>query len=95
MTVEDAGTAPATHSTHQVLNQPPPRVDINEFTANTPLMDYLIAIGEAGEGATELLEPVGAAVGSAQVQDDARLAHKYPPVLRTHNIYGQRLVEVE
>jgi putative acyl-CoA dehydrogenase len=95
MTVDDAGTAPAAFPTHQVLNQPPPRVDINEFTANVPLMDYLVTIGGAGATAPEPLAAVGAVVGSAQFQEDARQAHKYPPVLRTHGKYGERIDEVE
>ncbi len=95
MTVDDAGTAPDSRPTHQVLNQPPPRVDINECAATVPLMDYLVTIGEAGAGATEELDRAGAVVGSAQFQEDARLAHKYPPVLHTHSKYGQRIDEVE
>ncbi|MCQ9164885.1 acyl-CoA dehydrogenase family protein [Arthrobacter sp. STN4] len=97
MTVDDAGAAaaPATCPTHQVFNQPPPRVDINEFSTNLPLGDYLATIGRAGARATGELERVGAVVGSAQFQDDARLVHTYPPVLHTHSKYGQRIDEVE
>ncbi|PYI68507.1 DNA alkylation response protein [Arthrobacter livingstonensis] len=105
MTVDEAGTAaapreplataPASYPTHQVFNQPPPRTDVNEYTANLPLMEYLRSIGGAAATATSQLEAVGAVVGSAQFQDDARLAHKYPPVLRTHSKYGQRIDEVE
>ncbi|WP_269938085.1 acyl-CoA dehydrogenase family protein [Arthrobacter sp. HY1533] len=84
---------PTAHETHGVLNQPPPRVDINEFTANIPLQDYLLSVGEA-EGDAEL-EASGAVVGSAQFQDDARLAHRNPPILHTHSKYGQRIDEVE
>ncbi|WP_343319663.1 hypothetical protein AAFM46_03815 [Arthrobacter sp. TMP15] len=36
-----------------------------------------------------------AAVGSAQFQEDARLAHKNPPILRAHSKYGQRIDEVD
>ncbi|SEE69939.1 putative acyl-CoA dehydrogenase [Arthrobacter alpinus] len=91
MTAIDAG--PLNHSTHGVPNQPPPRVDINEFTANIPLQDYLLTVGEAE--ASLPLEATGAVVGSAQFQDDARLANKNTPILRTHNKYGQRIDEVE
>jgi putative acyl-CoA dehydrogenase len=95
MTAIDAGSSPASYPTHHVLNQPPPRVDVNEFTANVPLGEYLHAVGEAGAAATGELESVGAVVGSAQFQEDARLAHKNPPILHTHNKYGQRIDEVE
>ncbi|AIY03442.1 putative acyl-CoA dehydrogenase [Arthrobacter sp. PAMC 25486] len=101
MTATDAGMTaePLTSSqqasleTHRVFNQPPPRVDINEFAENVPLTEYLQTVGEAE--ATGALEVTGAVVGSAQFQDDARLAHKNPPILHTHNKYGQRIDEVE
>ncbi|MFQ4147691.1 acyl-CoA dehydrogenase family protein [Arthrobacter sp. LAPM80] len=102
MTVNDAGTRAsqsAAHETHRVTNQPPPRVGVNEYLDNIPLQEYLRSIGDAdktGEaGVTGALEATGAVVGSAQFQDDARLAHKNPPVLHTHNKYGQRIDEVE
>ncbi|MCU6481873.1 acyl-CoA dehydrogenase family protein [Arthrobacter sp. A2-55] len=103
MTANDAGTAapPATpaarasYPTHQVFNQPPPRVDVNEFTANVPLAEYLSTLGGASAEAAEGLEVLGAAVGSAQFQEDARLAQRNPPVLHTHSRYGQRIDEVE
>ncbi|WP_207346147.1 acyl-CoA dehydrogenase family protein [Arthrobacter sp. E3] len=111
MTVNDAGPL-SFYPTHRVLNQPPPRVDVNEFSENTPLVEYLHTIGEietpnADDGsdagtaggsnaeATRALEATGAVVGSAQFQDDARLAHKNPPILRTHSKYGLRIDEVE
>ena len=103
MTATDAGKAagastsspPPSHETHRVFNQPPPRVDINEWTANSPLTQFVRLVGEADESAAAGLEATGAVVGSAQFQDDARLAHKNPPILHTHNKYGQRIDEVE
>ena len=102
MTATDAGmsagaspSSPPHHETHRVLNQPPPRVGINEYTANTPLTQFLHLVGGAGESAASGLEATGAVVGSAQFQDDARLAHRNPPILHTHNKYGQRIDEVE
>ena len=111
MTANDAGPL-SCYPTHHVLNQPPPRVDVNEFRENTPLVEYVRTIGEiespgaegtAGETTagdatavwTQALEATGAVVGSAQFQDDSRLAHKYPPILHTHSKYGQRIDEVE
>ncbi len=101
MTATDAGMPAATlpdspsasHATHRVFNQPPPRVDVNEFSENIPLLEYLHSVGESEQDGT--LEASGAVVGSAQFQDDARLAHKNPPILHTHNRYGQRIDEVE
>lgn len=101
MTAIDAGMPDEPHTAsssaiqekHRVLNQPPPRVDVNEYTLNIPLRDYLCSVGEADGDGT--LEVSGAVVGSAQFQDDARLAHKNPPILRTHSKYGHRIDEVE
>lgn len=101
MTATDAGmtagplesSPPANPETHRVFNQPPPRVDVNEYTANVPLAEYLQTVGEAE--VTDALEASGAVVGSAQFQEDARLAHRNPPILHTHSKYGQRIDEVE
>ncbi|MEV8143494.1 acyl-CoA dehydrogenase family protein [Specibacter sp. NPDC078709] len=99
MTANDAGITADPHSasypTHYVSNQPPPRVDINEYLLNLPLQEHLMNFGGVSAGATAALEATGAVVGSAKVQDDARLAHKNPPILHTHSKYGQRIDEVE
>lgn len=88
-----AASPSANPETHRVFNQPPPRVDINEYTVNVPLAEYLQTVGEAE--VTGALEATGAVVGSAQFQEDARLAHRNPPILHTHSKYGQRIDEVE
>ena len=95
MTANDAGPPQVSYPTHHVSNQPPPRTDVNEFTLNMPLNEYLRSLGESGSGAIGELEASGAVVGSAQFQDDARLVHKNPPVLHTHSKYGQRIDEVQ
>ncbi|MGO4382842.1 acyl-CoA dehydrogenase family protein [Specibacter sp. RAF43] len=82
-------------ATRQVLNQPPARVAVNEYLANIPLTEYVRSIGEADETAAPELEAIGAVVGSAGFQEDARLAQVHPPVLHTHSKYGQRIDEVE
>lgn len=93
MTANDAANGHSSYPTHHVVNQPPPRVDVNEFDANIPLSEYVHTIGDAGEA--HELQASGAVVGSAQFQDDARLAHKNPPILHTHSNYGQRIDQVE
>ncbi len=81
------------HATHEVLNQAAPRVDVNEFTANTPLVE---AVGRYGAGwAIGEITEVGALVGSADYQRDAELANTCPPVLHTHDRWGNRIDEVE
>lgn len=99
MTANDAGITADPHTasylTHLVTNQPPPRVDINEYSLNIPLPEHLSNFGEVSASATAALEATGAVVGSAQFKDDARLVHKYPPIVHTHSKYGQRIDEVE
>ena len=80
-------------ATHYVENQPPWRVDVDEFASNAPLMAALDRFG-AGWAASAL-EDVGALVGSGDFQRDADLANVHTPVLHTHDRWGFRLDEVE
>ncbi|MGK5731625.1 acyl-CoA dehydrogenase family protein [Streptomyces sp. URMC 124] len=79
-------------ATHDVFNQAPPLTGYT--TADDPaLLEALRrdggAWGEAG------VRELGARAGSQEVQDWARTAEAYPPVLRTHDRYGHRVDEVE
>jgi putative acyl-CoA dehydrogenase len=80
-------------TTHEVFNQAPPLVDYDLFSTDTALVDAVRLYG-AGAAAGELAE-VGRVAGSAHMQEQARLAHAYPPVLRTHDRFGFRIDEVE
>ncbi|WP_369045004.1 acyl-CoA dehydrogenase family protein [Sinomonas sp. P10A9] len=74
-------------------NQPPPRVDIDEFSTNTALVDGIRRFGaswSAGE-----LAAIGRIVGSGPFAQNARLANEHPPVLHALDRYGERLDEVE
>ncbi|GAA4822748.1 acyl-CoA dehydrogenase family protein [Tomitella cavernea] len=97
MTATDAGertgTARRGHPTHEVFNQAPPRTDINEYTSNAALTEAVQRYG--GGWATPHLTEVGALVGGAQFQDDAELVQRFPPELRTHDRYGNRVDEVD
>ncbi len=84
-------------STHEVSNQPPPLQGHDVFTADR-------ALAEAVERHLDprLLDEVraelsafGRTAGSVQVQEWGRLANENPPVLRTHDRYGNRIDEVE
>ena len=86
-------THPQPRSTHEVTNQAPPRVDVNEFTSQRVLRDGVGAFGAAW--AVPHLESVGELVGSAAFQTDARTAHRSEPVLRTHDRWGHRVDEVD
>ncbi len=50
---------------------------------------------EGGEGQLSGLHELGVRAGSAETQELARLANEHPPVLRTHDRYGDRIDEVE
>lgn len=80
-------------STHAVTNQAPPRVDIDEFATNVPLVE---AINHYDAGwAVSQLHQVGQHVGAAQFQHDAELANTVEPVLHAFDRYGNRIDEVE
>lgn len=79
-------------STHEVFNQVPPITPF-EVSRDPALLAGLHREG-AGWAEAEVRE-LGALAGSEQVQEWGRLANEYPPVLRTHDRYGNRIDEVE
>jgi putative acyl-CoA dehydrogenase len=79
--------------THEVLNQAPDRVGVNEFTSNAALLDGLRVWG-SGTAEAALAE-AGALVGTPEFQRDAELANTHEPVLHTHDRHGNRIDEVE
>jgi putative acyl-CoA dehydrogenase len=79
--------------THTVVNQAPPRVDVDEFAANAPLREGVERY-DAG-WATSALDDVGRLVGSAGFQRDAELANRHEPQLRAFDRWGERIDEVE
>ncbi|GAA1688449.1 acyl-CoA dehydrogenase family protein [Glycomyces endophyticus] len=79
--------------THVVANQPPPLLGRNLFDDNAPLRE---AASRAGAGWIEAeARELGAVLGSAEAARWAEEAHRYPPVLRTHDRYGERIDEVD
>ena len=78
---------------HEVLNQAPPLVDYNLFSSDRALRS---AVAREGAGwACAALEQFGQKMGSAEVIEWGALANENPPVLRTHDRYGNRRDEVE
>jgi putative acyl-CoA dehydrogenase len=79
--------------THEVFNQAEPLVGVNLFETNRPLQDALKfhAPGLDTAGFSQL----GAQVGSAEMQQHARLAHVFTPQLKSHSRTGQRIDQVE
>ncbi len=82
----------ATTVTHTVTNQPPPLTDRNLFTDHLSLVEALER--EGGGWARERCEEVGAAWGG-EPMDWGVEANEFPPRLRTHDRYGNRIDEVE
>jgi putative acyl-CoA dehydrogenase len=80
-------------TTHEVFNQVPPRVDVDEFTTNVPLVDA-VTRHDASWGLTDLTR-VGSYVGTAEFQHDAERANRVEPELHTHDAHGARIDEVE
>ena len=85
-------TSPAGPATHEVFNQAPP------LTGHDVASDQALLAAVAREGAAWAvggLHDLGILAGAAASQDQARLANEHPPVLRSHDRYGNRIDEVE
>ncbi len=79
--------------TGQALNQPPPLVDFNLFSTDPALCE---AVAREGAGwACAQLEEFGRQSGAAEALEWGRLANEHPPVLHTHDRFGNRRDEVE
>jgi putative acyl-CoA dehydrogenase len=79
--------------THVVANQPPPLADLNLYDANAPLREAAARAG--ADWVEDDARRLGAVLGSAEAGRWAEEAHRYPPVLRTHDRYGNRADEVD
>ncbi|HET6824501.1 MAG TPA: acyl-CoA dehydrogenase family protein [Amnibacterium sp.] len=79
-------------TTHEVTNQAPPRSDIDEYRSHAALVEAVERYGAGG--ATDRLLAIGELVGRAGFQHDAELANTHPPVLATHDRWGNRIDEV-
>ncbi len=75
-----------------VRNQPPPLEGYNLFAENRPLVEALRR--EGGGWAEERAVALGARLGGEPLEW-GRLANEHPPVLRTHDRFGDRIDEVE
>ncbi len=79
-------------STHEVLNQVPPLV--GHDSSNDPALREGLEREGAGWAIEEISE-LGTLAGTEQAQQLGRLAERHPPLLRTHDRYGNRVDEVE
>ncbi|MCU1657097.1 MAG: aidB [Pseudonocardiales bacterium] len=78
--------------THEVSNQVPPLVG-SDVATHPALIEGLHREG-AGWADSEV-RALGLLAGSNPAQEWGRLANEHPPVLRTHDRYGNRIDEVE
>ncbi|MQB01015.1 MAG: DNA alkylation response protein [Actinobacteria bacterium] len=78
--------------THEVDNQPPPLLDHDAYAQNRPLVEAVRRF-DAGWAEDRLSSMGRAATG--QPLEWGRQANENPPVLRTHDRYGNRIDEVE
>lgn len=78
--------------THEVTNQAPPLTerDVSAY----PALNEAVHRHGAGWAEPELRE-LGEWAGGEQAQEWGRLAKAHPPVLRTHDRYGNRIDVVE
>ncbi len=76
-----------------VFNQTPPLADYNLFTSDRALDDAVRREGAAHH--LEQLADDGAAIGSAANFEHGRLANRYPPVLQSYDVRGERIDAIE
>ncbi|WP_404850710.1 acyl-CoA dehydrogenase family protein [Dietzia kunjamensis] len=80
-------------STHEVLNQAPPRVDVDEYALNPALQEAVAVFSPHAR--VERFHEIGRHVGTEQYQHDAELANTLTPVHRAHDRWGNRVDEIE
>ncbi|MFF8606163.1 acyl-CoA dehydrogenase family protein [Streptomyces sp. NPDC015346] len=84
-------------TTHTVTNQAPPLVGYDVFASDRALAEAVERhlAPEVLPDARGELQTLGRSAGSAQGQAWGTLANEFPPRLRTHDRYGNRIDEVE
>ena len=75
------------------MNQPPPLVDYNVFEADLALREALER--EGAEWAQDWLHELGELAGTEQAIEWGFQANANPPVLHTHDRFGERIDEVD
>ncbi|MDL2080304.1 acyl-CoA dehydrogenase family protein [Streptomyces sp. GXMU-J15] len=84
-------------TTHTVTNQPPPLVGYDVYATDRALTEAVerhLAPELLDEAHAEL-SALGRSAGAEQLQQWAAQANEYPPRLRTHDRYGNRVDEVD
>jgi putative acyl-CoA dehydrogenase len=88
-----ATAAARAHTTHDVLNQPPPLEGTNFFDADVPLREALER--EGGAWGVDRARDLGAVCGSPEAHEHSRRAERNAPRLVTHDRYGHRVDRVD
>ena len=83
---------PIVAATHEVANQPPPLEGLNPFEQDDALRSAVLR--EGGAWGEARLGRFGAWLGEAATLRLGEQANQQPPVLRSHDRYGQRIDEV-
>jgi len=78
--------------THAVTNQPPPLVGRDLLADDPALVEWVVRLGAGGSRPS--LHELGILAGSAETRRLAFEADTNPPVLTTHDRYGNRIDEV-
>ncbi|RLK54467.1 acyl-CoA dehydrogenase family protein [Actinokineospora cianjurensis] len=86
-------TARPLERTHLVVNQTPPLHRLDPLECDPALVSAVRAFGS--DGVLDSLRTVALESGSAEAREHGRLANAHPPVLHTHDRYGNRVDEVE
>ncbi|MBM7771833.1 putative acyl-CoA dehydrogenase [Actinokineospora baliensis] len=79
--------------THEVVNQTPPLHRHNPLGCDPALVSAVRAYGSPE--VLDSLAAVAAEAGAEETREHGRLANAHPPVLHTHDRYGNRVDEVE
>jgi putative acyl-CoA dehydrogenase len=79
-------------STHEVFNQPPPLEGYNLYEQNRPLVEAVRR--EGAQWAEPRMRDFGEELGGEPLAWGVQ-ANENPPILRTHDRYGNRIDEVE
>jgi putative acyl-CoA dehydrogenase len=79
--------------THTVFNQTPPLRDYNLFSLDTALQEAVHREGAAWAAAD--LHTAGAELGTSALDQHARLANRFTPVLHSFSAQGERIDSIE
>ncbi|GLZ39834.1 acyl-CoA dehydrogenase family protein [Actinokineospora sp. NBRC 105648] len=88
-----APAVPTLDHTHDVANQAPPLHRFDPLGCDPALVSAVRAFGS--EQVVDSLGTLAAEAGSETAREHGRLANENPPVLHTHDRYGNRVDEVE